>query len=43
MVAEVAAEHPKPRPHGDRSGDPKPPRDMRKDVAALKNEQMSLL
>jgi DNA repair photolyase len=41
-VAEVAAEHPKPRPHRPLRGR-RPPRDLRKDVAALKNEQMSLL
>jgi DNA repair photolyase len=41
-VAEVAAEHPKPRPHGPLRR-PAPPRGMRRDIAALKTEQMSLL
>ena len=40
-VAEIAADHPKPRPH--RPFRRSAPQDIRKNIAALKNEQMTLL
>ncbi|MGH2753692.1 MAG: radical SAM protein, partial [Actinomycetota bacterium] len=43
MVAEIASEHPRPRPLQRRPRRNEPPKEMHRDIAALKNEQMSLL